>query len=89
MRRRPRSSRRSTPPAGLSRGHGRDEPGGRPSGLMDALGLVAKEIGVDVHHLGDAGLGGSPDPEVVYRYSVAIRAAGTWPDGYSAPRGPP
>ena len=40
---------------------------------MDILGLIAKEIGVDLHHLGDAGLGGSPDPEVVYRYSVAIR----------------
>jgi hypothetical protein len=51
---------------------GTSQEGSHPP-LMDALGLVAKEIGVDIHHLGDAGLGGSPDPEVVYRYSVAIR----------------
>ena len=51
---------------------GTSQEGAHPA-LMDTLGLLAKEIGVDLHHLGDAGLGGSPDPEVVYRYSVAIR----------------
>jgi hypothetical protein len=51
---------------------GTSQEGAHPS-LMDPIGLVAKEIGVDIHHLGDGGLGGSPDPEVVYRYSVAIR----------------
>ena len=51
---------------------GTSQEGAHPP-LMDALGLMAKEIGADIHHLGDAGLGGSPDPEVVYRYSVAIR----------------
>lgn len=38
-----------------------------------ALALRAKEVGVDVHHLGDAGLGRAPDPELVYAWSVAVR----------------
>jgi hypothetical protein len=37
------------------------------------LALVAKEVGVDAHHLGDAGLGRAPDPELVYAWSVAVR----------------
>jgi hypothetical protein len=56
------------------------------------LALVAKEIGVDIHHLGDAGLGGGPDPELVYHYSVAIRGRRhTWRRmalGGRAPRSP-
>ncbi|HEV3504151.1 MAG TPA: haloacid dehalogenase-like hydrolase [Actinomycetes bacterium] len=67
---------------------GTSQEGAHPS-LMDALGLVAKEIGVDLHHLGDAGLGGSPDPEVVYRYSVAIRGRRhTWRRMALGARGP-
>jgi hypothetical protein len=67
---------------------GTSQEGAHPS-LMDPLGLVAKEIGVDVHHLGDAGLGGSPDPEVVYRYSVAIRGRRhTWRRMALGARGP-
>lgn len=38
-----------------------------------ALALAAKEVGVDAHHLGDAGLGCAPDPELVYAWSVAVR----------------
>lgn len=38
-----------------------------------ALAVVAKEVGVDAHHLGDAGLGRAPDPELVYAWSVAVR----------------
>lgn len=38
-----------------------------------ALALAAKEVGVDAHHLGDAGLARSPDPELVYAWSVAVR----------------
>jgi hypothetical protein len=38
-----------------------------------SLALVAKEVGVDAHHLGDAGLGRAPDPELVYAWSVAVR----------------
>jgi hypothetical protein len=67
---------------------GTSQEGAHPA-LMDALGLVAKEIGIDLHHLGDAGLGGSPDPEVVYRYSVAIRGRRhTWRRMALGARGP-
>jgi len=38
-----------------------------------ALAVAAKEVGVDAHHLGDAGLGRAPDPELVYAWSVAVR----------------
>lgn len=38
-----------------------------------ALAVVAKEVGVNAHHLGDAGLGRAPDPELVYAWSVAVR----------------
>lgn len=51
---------------------GTSQEGAHPATLV-ALALLAKEIGVDVHHLGDAGLAGAADPEVVYAYSVAVR----------------
>lgn len=51
---------------------GTSQEGAHPA-LVGPLGLLAKEVGADAHHLGDAGLGGSPDPELVYAYSVAVR----------------
>lgn len=51
---------------------GTSQEGARPA-TGAALALVAKEIGVDVHHLGDSGLAGAADPELVYAYSVAVR----------------
>ncbi|WP_405018261.1 hypothetical protein OHV05_15895 [Kitasatospora sp. NBC_00070] len=41
--------------------------------LVPQLALNAKEIGVDAHHIGDAFVGGSMDPEFLYDYSVAVR----------------
>lgn len=46
---------------------------GARSSVATPLGLLAKEVGVDAHHLGDAGLGRGPDPELVHEYSLAIR----------------
>ncbi len=44
-----------------------------------SLALTAKRVGVDVHHLGDAGLGGIAAPTNVYAYSEAIRGTRhTW-----------
>lgn len=37
------------------------------------LALCAKRIGVDVHHIGDAGFSGLASPESLYAYSVAVR----------------
>ncbi|MBA2273292.1 MAG: haloacid dehalogenase-like hydrolase [Actinobacteria bacterium] len=37
------------------------------------LALCAKRIGVDVHHIGDAGFSGLASPESLYAYSVAAR----------------
>ena len=37
------------------------------------LALGAKRIGVDVHHIGDAGFTGLASPEGLYAYSVAAR----------------
>ncbi|MGB9376541.1 MAG: hypothetical protein WCB04_03415 [Mycobacteriales bacterium] len=51
---------------------GTSQEGAHPRTLA-ALALIGKEIGVDVHHLGDAGLAGATDPESVYAYSVAVR----------------
>jgi hypothetical protein len=51
---------------------GTSQEGARPQTIAQ-LGLLAKEIGVDVHHLGDAGLGRVTDPDAVYEYSIAIR----------------
>jgi hypothetical protein len=41
--------------------------------LIPNLALIAKEIGVDAHHIGDAYATGVMDPEFLYAYSVAIR----------------
>ncbi|MBA3291371.1 MAG: hypothetical protein H0U17_07750 [Actinobacteria bacterium] len=38
-----------------------------------SLALVAKRIGVDVHHIGDAGYTGLAIPENIYAYSLALR----------------
>ncbi|HWL65113.1 MAG TPA: haloacid dehalogenase-like hydrolase [Actinomycetota bacterium] len=38
-----------------------------------SLALAAKRIGVDVHHIGDAGYTGIAIPENVYAYSLALR----------------
>ena len=51
---------------------GTSQEGARPS-LAPRLALVAKEIGVDAHHIGDAGLSRMPDPELLYEYSIAVR----------------
>lgn len=51
---------------------GTSQEGASPS-TGAALALVAKEVGVDVHHLGDSGLSGGADPELMYAYSVAMR----------------
>ena len=43
------------------------------------LAVTAKRVGVDVHHLGDAGLGGVADPRNLYVYGVAVRGVRhTW-----------
>ncbi|MDQ3785363.1 MAG: haloacid dehalogenase-like hydrolase [Actinomycetota bacterium] len=43
------------------------------------LALCAKRIGVDVHHIGDAGFSGLASPESLYAYSVAARGVRhTW-----------
>ena len=41
--------------------------------VVPQLALVAKEIGVDAHHIGDCFLPGMGDPELLYAYSVAVR----------------
>jgi hypothetical protein len=41
--------------------------------VVPHLALLAKEVGVDAHHIGDAGLARMPDPELLYAYSVAVR----------------
>ncbi|TMD30531.1 MAG: haloacid dehalogenase-like hydrolase [Chloroflexi bacterium] len=51
---------------------GTSQEGARPS-IAQALALTAKEVGVDAHHIGDAGLGRTGDPDVLYEYSIAIR----------------
>ena len=38
-----------------------------------SLALTAKRIGVDVHHIGDAGYTGLAIPENIYAYSLALR----------------
>lgn len=43
------------------------------------LALTAKRIGVDIHHIGDAGYTGVASPENTYAYGVAIRGVRhTW-----------
>jgi hypothetical protein len=51
---------------------GTSQEGARPS-IVPTLALLAKEIGVDAHHLGDAGIGRVTDPDLLYEYSIAIR----------------
>jgi hypothetical protein len=51
---------------------GTSQEGARPD-IATPLALLAKEIGVDAHHLGDAGLARTADPDLVYAYSIAIR----------------
>ena len=52
---------------------------GADTGTIRQLALTAKRLGVDVHHLGDAGLDGLAAPENIYAYSVAIRGVRhTW-----------
>jgi len=46
---------------------------------LRSLALMAKRIGVDVHHIGDAGYTGVAHPENVYAYAVAVRGVRhTW-----------
>lgn len=52
---------------------------GADTSTVRTLALTAKRLGVDVHHLGDAGLDGLAAPENIYAYSVAIRGVRhTW-----------
>ncbi len=51
---------------------GTSQEGARPS-IAQPLALLAKEIGVDAHHIGDAGLARAADPDLVYEYSIAVR----------------
>jgi len=46
---------------------------GADSHTLRQLALCAKRIGVDVHHIGDAGFSGLASPESLYAYSVAAR----------------
>lgn len=46
---------------------------GAPVAVATALALVAKEIGVDAHHIGDAGFLGTGDPDLLHAYSLAVR----------------
>jgi len=51
---------------------GTSQEGARPS-IAPQLALLAKEIGVDAHHIGDAGLSRTGDPDLLYEYSIAVR----------------
>lgn len=52
---------------------------GADEATIRALALTAKRIGVDLHHVGDAGFTGLAPPETMYAYSVAIRGVRhTW-----------
>jgi hypothetical protein len=46
---------------------------GAEAETIRSLALAAKRIGVDVHHIGDAGYTGIAIPENVYAYSLALR----------------
>jgi hypothetical protein len=46
---------------------------GAPESLAHTLALVAKEIGVDAHHVGDAGYHGVGDPHLLHAYSLVVR----------------
>jgi hypothetical protein len=67
---------------------GTSQEGARPATIVQ-LALLAKEVGVDVHHIGDAGIGRVADPELVYEYSIAIRGRRhTWRRMALGARGP-
>lgn len=52
---------------------------GAQEDTLRELALTAKRVGVDLHHIGDAGLTGIARPENIYAYSVAIRGVRhTW-----------
>lgn len=52
---------------------------GADADTIRLLALEAKRLGVDVHHLGDAGFTGIAAPENIYTYGVAIRGVRhTW-----------
>lgn len=52
---------------------------GADAATIRTLALTAKRIGVDLHHIGDAGWTGLAPPERIYEYSVAIRGVRhTW-----------
>jgi hypothetical protein len=52
---------------------------GADPGTLRALALTAKRVGVDVHHIGDAGWTGLAPPDNLYAYSVAVRGVRhTW-----------
>lgn len=40
---------------------------------IQSLALAAKRVGVDIHHIGDAGYTGTAAPENIYAYSLALR----------------
>lgn len=40
---------------------------------MQSLALTAKRVGIDLHHIGDAGYTGIAAPENIYAYSLALR----------------
>lgn len=46
---------------------------GATAKLARSLALTAKEVGVDAHHIGDAGYYGIGDPEFLHAYSIAVR----------------
>lgn len=57
---------------------GTSQEGADPATIRE-LALTAKRVGVDVHHLGDAGWTGLAPPETIYAYGVAIRGVRhTW-----------
>jgi hypothetical protein len=52
---------------------------GADQNTIRSLALMAKRVGVDVHHIGDAGLGRVALPENIYAYGVAVRGVRhTW-----------
>jgi hypothetical protein len=52
---------------------------GADAQTLRLLALTAKRVGVDLHHIGDAGFTGVANPENVYTYAVAIRGVRhTW-----------
>lgn len=46
---------------------------GSAGAVARSLALTAKEVGVDAHHVGDAGFYGIADPEFMHAYSIAMR----------------